>query len=81
MPLDGEPRILRIHPAAVVFDAQRLLAADLDRHRNARRTSVERVLDQLFDDRRRTLHYLARSDLVRKVWREDFDEHSGNAEC
>ena len=82
MPLDGEPRILGIHAAAVVFDAQRLLAAELDRHRNTRRPGIERVLDQLFYNRRRTLHHLARSDLVGQVWRKDFDEHGGgNAEC
>ena len=34
MPLDRQPRVLGVHPFAVVLDAQRLLAAELDRDRD-----------------------------------------------
>ena len=37
MPLDRQPRVLRVHAFAVVLDPQRLLAAELDGDRNARR--------------------------------------------
>ena len=30
VPLDRQPRVLRLHPIAVVFDANQLLAAELD---------------------------------------------------
>ncbi len=45
MPLQAQPRILRIHAEAVVFDANQLLAAVLDGHGNARGARVDRVLD------------------------------------
>ena len=35
VPLDRQPRVLRLHPLAVVFDANQLLAAELDRDRDA----------------------------------------------
>ncbi len=65
--LDREPRVLRIHPFAVVLDAQRLLPAELDGDRNPPRARVERVLDELLDDRRRTLDDLAGGDLIGEV--------------
>ena len=79
--LDREPRILRVHPLAIVLDAQRLLAPELDGDRNAPRAGIERVLDQLLDDRRRALDDLAGGDLIGEVGREAVDAHCGNAEC
>ena len=69
VPLDRQPRVLRLHPLAVVFDADQLLAAELDRDRDARGAGVDRVLDQLLDDRRRPLDDLAGGDLVGEVER------------
>ena len=62
MALDGQPGIRRVHPIAVVLDPQRLLAAELDRHRDPPGARIERVLDELLDDRRRPLDDLARGD-------------------
>jgi hypothetical protein len=36
VPLDRQPRVLRLHPLAVVFDANQLLAAELDGDGDAR---------------------------------------------
>ena len=59
-----------VHPLAVVFDADELLAAELDGDGDAARAGVERVLDQLLDDRGRTLDDLAGGDLVGEVRRQ-----------
>ena len=60
----------RLHPLAIVLDANQLLAAELDGDRDATRAGVERVLDQLLDDRRRPLDDFAGGDLVGEVQRE-----------
>ena len=70
MTLDRKPRVLRIHPLAVVFDPQQFLPAELDRHRDPRRAGVERVLDQLLDHRGRTLDDFAGGDLIGEVERK-----------
>ena len=67
VPLDRQPRILRLHPLAVVLDADLLLAAELDVNREPARAGVDRVLDQLLDDRGRPLDDLAGGDLVGEV--------------
>ena len=64
--LDRQPRVLSLHPLAIVLDADRLLAAELDGDGDAAGAGVERVLDQLLDDRGRPLDDLARGDLVRQ---------------
>ena len=73
MPLDGQPRVLRLHPFAVVFDANQLLAAELDGDGDAPRAGIDGVLDQLLDDRGGPLDDLAGGDLVGKVEREAVD--------
>ena len=70
VPLDRQPRVLRLHPLAVVFDANQLLAAELDGDGDAPRAGVERVLDQLLDDRGRPLDDFAGGDLIREVRRQ-----------
>ncbi len=67
VPLDRQPRVLRHHPFAVVLDAHLFLAAELDVDRETPGAGVDRVLDQLLDDRGRTLDDLAGRDLVREV--------------
>ena len=69
VPLDRQPRVLRLHPFAVVLDADLLLAAELDVDREPRRAGVDRVLDQLLDDRGRPLDDLAGGDLVGEIGR------------
>ena len=41
MALDGQPRILRLHPLAIVLDANQLLAAELDGDGDAPRAGIE----------------------------------------
>ena len=50
MPLEREPRVLRLHPFSVVVDADLFLAAKLDVNRHARRAGIDRVFDELLDD-------------------------------
>ena len=64
VPLDREPRVLRVHPLAIVLDANEFLAAQLDRDRDPSRAGVERVLHEFFDHRRGPLDHLAGGDLV-----------------
>ncbi len=62
--LDGEPCVLGRHPFPIVFDADLLLAAQLDVNGHPAGAGVDGVLDQLLDDRGRTFDDLARGDLV-----------------
>src|SRR6185503_21284647 len=64
MALDGEPRILRRHAFAVVFDLDQLLAAKLHRDDDPARARVDRVLDELFDHGCRTLDDFSGGNLV-----------------
>ena len=80
MPLEREPRVVGVHPAAVVRDREPPDPAPLDLHVDARRPGVEGVLDELLDDRRRPLDDLARGDLVDQDVRENRDPRHGAGE-
>ena len=67
MPFDGEPRVVRFHAVAIVFDTDLLLAAELDLNRQPACARIDGVLDELLDDRCRPLDDLAGGDLVREV--------------
>ena len=60
---DRERQIVRRDPDAVVGDLDLGEPAAAHAHRDARRAGVERVLDELFDDRQRPLDHLAGRDL------------------
>ncbi len=62
--LEGQPRVLRRHPRAVVAHEDALHAPAVDLHVDARRRPVERVLDELLDRRGRPLDDLAGGDAV-----------------
>ena len=65
-------------PIAVVFDPNEPLAAQLDVDLDAPRARVDRVFDELFDDRRRTLDDLAGGDLVGEIGGKKVDDaHAG----
>ena len=64
MTLDRQPRIAGLHPFPIVFDANLLLASELDVDRQPPGPGVQGVLDQFLDDRGRTLDDLAGGDLV-----------------
>ena len=67
MPLEGQQGIVTHHAAAVIDHVDELFAAAFNLDLDARRSGVERVFQQLFQDRSRTLHHLARSDFVGNV--------------
>ncbi len=73
MTLERQPRVLRLHPLAVVLDAQQPLAAKLHRHDDPRRPGVDGVLEQFLDDRRRPLDDFAGRYLIGEVEREAVD--------
>jgi hypothetical protein len=64
VPRESAHRVVAHHPLAVVDDGDEGAAGLLELDDDARRAGVERVLDQLLDDRRRPLDDLAGGDLV-----------------
>ena len=73
VPLDRQPRILRLHPLAIVLDPHLLLAAPFDVDGQAARARVDRVLDQLLDDGGRPLDDFAGGNLVGEIGGETMD--------
>ena len=71
--LESQHGVVAHHAAAVVGYLDELLSAGFDVHANALRTRVQRILQQLFDYRRRTLHYLAGGDFVGDIVGENVD--------
>ena len=59
-----ELRVLRSHAGSVVGDGDEVAAAAADLDAHARRTGVERVLDELLDHGSRAFDHLAGGDLV-----------------
>ena len=79
MTLESEHGIVTHHAEAVVSDLHQFLAAGLDLHPDARGTSVERVFQELLDDRRRPLDNLARGDFVGNGFRKNANRgHRGS---
>ncbi len=70
-------RIIAIHPAAVIHHADQRDAAPPDTDLDLARPGVEAVLDQLFHDRCRPLHHLARGDLARQDFGQQTDVAHG----
>ena len=58
MPAKCQRQRLRCHAATVIADPDQGLAAIADRHLNAQRPGVERVLHQFLDGRGWALHHL-----------------------
>src|SRR5262245_7532366 len=67
MPFQAETRVVGLHPDAVVFDSDELLAAVLDGDDETPGVGVDGVLDQFLDDRGGTLDDLTRGNLVGEV--------------
>jgi len=70
MPLDRQPRVVRLHPLAIVFDANQLLAPLLDRDADPARARVEGILDEFLDHGRGSFDDLTCRNLVREIWRK-----------
>lgn len=64
VPRQREGELILRDPPAVVCDADQPRAAGLDLDRDPARPGVERILDELLDDRRWPLDHLARGDLI-----------------
>ena len=77
MPLDREARFLLAHPAAVVGDLDELAAAEREVDLDPARAGIDRILDQLLDDRCRALDDLARRDLVDQIRGKYADPRTG----
>src|SRR5438270_593003 len=73
MTLDGETRIFSRHAGAVVADFDEFLAAGFEDDVDGPSPGVDRVFDQLLDDRGRPLHDLARRNLVDQLRGKDAD--------
>ena len=72
---ERERQLVARHAAPVVGDTDEAAAALLQRHLDGPRARVDRVLDQLFDHRRRTLDYLAGGDPVDRALRQQTYRH------
>ena len=70
---DGQPGILRRHPFPIVLDPNQALAAKLERDHDPTRSRIERVLDQLLDDRGGALDDLTGRDLIGELGRQADD--------
>jgi len=77
VPLDREHEILTAHALAVVGNADQPAAAGFGDHLDVAGAGIERVLDELLDDARRTLDHLARRDAVDDGFVELADRHGG----
>ena len=77
MALDCKRQIIRAHARAIIGHADQATAAFFNHDFDARCTGINRILDDLFDRRRRTLHHLASGDAVDQDRVEAADEHGG----
>ena len=73
MAFEGKQRIVAHHAAAIVGDADQTPASGLYLNTDIGRACVERVLEQFFYHRRRTLDNLPGRDLIRYGIGEYFD--------
>ena len=71
--LEGEHGVVMQHAAAVVGDADEAPSSACDLDAQMSRTGVDGVLEQLLDDRGRTLHDLSGRDFIRNIVGEDAD--------
>ena len=69
MPLKGHPGIDGTHTGTIVDDLYQCFAGILDDDLDIGRTGVNGILDQLLDDRSRSLDHLTGSDLIGNIIR------------
>ena len=67
MTLKGQQRIIAHHAAAIIGDANQFAAARFHVNANPLGACIERIFQQLLHHRRRPLHHLAGSNLVRHL--------------
>jgi hypothetical protein len=73
MTFESEDRVVAHHAFAIVRNLEQTTATGFDLDRDSFRARIDRVLDQLFGDRRRTLNNFTGSDLIGDVICEDAD--------
>jgi hypothetical protein len=73
VPLDGEARVVGLHPLPVVFDRDLFLSTELDEDRQTPGARIDRVLDQFLDDGGGPFDHLTGGDLIREVTWEKGD--------
>ena len=64
MALEGEQSVIADHAATVIGDLDQLFSAGFNLDLDAARAGIEGVLQKLLDHRSRTLHYLARGNVL-----------------
>jgi hypothetical protein len=69
MPLYRQRQLIRRNAAAIIAYPNRLQPATIDIDFDATRSRVQRILQQLFDDRCRPLNDFTGSDLVDQIGR------------
>ena len=74
---ESQRQVVSTNSSAVVPYPDELRAAALDLHFDATRTRIDAVLEKLLQHRSRTLHYLARRDLVGESGVQAPDSHHG----
>ncbi len=67
MAFKGKNRIVSEHSFAVVGNPHQTPTAEFDVNLNAFRSRINRIFDEFFDDRSRTLDDLARRDLICQI--------------
>ncbi len=73
MPLESQQRVIAIHPASIVGDANQLAAAAFDFDLDTHGACVQSILQQLLHNRSRTVDHFARGDLIRDLVRKNAD--------
>ena len=83
MPVEREKRVLPAHADPIIRYSDASLPTALDVDVDARRPSVQGILDQFLYDGRGPLHHLAGGDLVRHQIRKDLNcaRHISRREC
>ena len=71
MALEGEHGVIARHPFAVIRHTQEPAPAPFDINLYPARPGINRVFNQLFSDRRRTLDHLTGGDLIGKLVGKD----------
>jgi hypothetical protein len=64
---ESEQSVISVHSTSVVADSDKAAATVRQFDLNPRRARIEAILDQLLDNRRRSLHHLACGDAIDQV--------------
>lgn len=71
MAFEAEKRVVMIHAAAIIGDADQALAARFGFDADGVRASVKSILEKFLDDRGRAFDYFACGDFIGDILRQD----------